>query len=166
VSTLAEQREEAYKQRRHQIYHIKPYPVALAPGRGQGLNSAGQYEMHYAPVGRLRRRRIPQQSSGWSEPSVGHDLATTDDLFTFFFECKSHELIKICQFATLPSLNSSIQTQKITELVKDIHTPHFTLSTNSPPPTNSFIFVLIHRNAYIVSKILNPTNANIKGRRE
>jgi hypothetical protein len=35
-----------------------------------------------------------------------------------------------------PSLNisiPSIQTQEITELVKDIYTPHFTLSTNSPP---------------------------------
>jgi hypothetical protein len=68
-----------------------------------------------------------------------------------------------------PSLNisiHSIQTQKITELVKDIYTPHFILSTNSPPTHQLFIFVLIHRNTYIVSKILNLRNANIKGRRE
>jgi hypothetical protein len=35
-----------------------------------------------------------------------------------------------------PSLNisiPSIQTQEITELVKNIYTPHFILSTNSPP---------------------------------
>jgi hypothetical protein len=58
-----------------------------------------------------------------------------------------------------PSLNisiHSIQTQEITELVKDIYTPRFILSTNSPPTHQLFIFVLIHRNAYIVSKILNP----------
>jgi hypothetical protein len=68
-----------------------------------------------------------------------------------------------------PSLNvsiPSIQTQKITELVKDIYTHHFTLSTNSPPTHQLLYFCPIHRNAYIVSKILNLRNANIKGRRE
>jgi hypothetical protein len=55
-----------------------------------------------------------------------------------------------------PSLGISIQTQEITELVKDIYTPHFILPTNSPSTYQLFIFVLIHRNAYTVSKILNP----------
>jgi hypothetical protein len=48
-----------------------------------------------------------------------------------------------------PSLNisiPSIQTQEITELVKDIYTPHFTLSTDSPsshPPTSLFLSLAI-----------------------
>jgi hypothetical protein len=48
-----------------------------------------------------------------------------------------------------PSLNisiPSIQTQEITELLKDIYTLHFTLSTNSPPthpPTPIFLSLSI-----------------------
>jgi hypothetical protein len=53
-----------------------------------------------------------------------------------------------------------LQTQQITKLIKDIYIPYFTLLPTLHPPTDSFIFVLIHRNAYIVSKILNPTNTN------
>jgi hypothetical protein len=43
-----------------------------------------------------------------------------------------------------PSLNisiPSIQTQKITELLKDIYTLHFTLSTNSPPTYQLLYFL-------------------------
>jgi hypothetical protein len=36
----------------------------------------------------------------------------------------------------------SIQTQEITELVKDIYTPHFTLSTNSKPTHQLLYFFL------------------------
>jgi hypothetical protein len=50
-------------------------------------------------------------------------------------ETKCH--IKFLELGeTTPSLNisiPSIQTQEIMELIKDIYTPHFTLSTNSPP---------------------------------
>jgi hypothetical protein len=55
-----------------------------------------------------------------------------------------------------------IQTQEITELVKDIYTPYFTLFITLHPPTPLFLSLSIE----IVSKILNPRKAKIKGWRE
>jgi hypothetical protein len=56
---------------------------------------------------------------------------------SFYWKCVNYipKLCLVCHILP-PSLNisiPSIQTQEITELVKDIYTPHFTLSTNSPP---------------------------------